>query len=48
MSLDAQHPQRLYSLGGLRDDSEMFRAYFGKFPEWDPKISPLLANVRES
>jgi hypothetical protein len=27
----------VYSLGGLRDDSEMFRRYFGSgdFPEWD-------------
>jgi hypothetical protein len=29
--------QIVYSLGGLRDDSQMFRAYFGRgdFPEWD-------------
>jgi hypothetical protein len=27
----------VYSLGGLRDDSDMFRRYFGSgdFPEWD-------------
>jgi hypothetical protein len=27
----------VYSLGGLRDDSQMFQAYFGrgKFPEWE-------------
>ena len=29
--------QIVYSLGGLRDDSQMFRSYFGSgdFPEWD-------------
>ncbi len=33
----------VYSLGGLRDDSEMFRQYFGRgdFPEW-PEIRALL------
>lgn len=29
--------QIVYALGGLRDDSQMFRSYFGSgdFPEWD-------------
>jgi hypothetical protein len=33
----------VYSLGGLRDDSNMFRQYFGggDFPEW-PEIRTLL------
>jgi hypothetical protein len=33
----------VYSLGGLRDDSEMFRRYFGSgdFPDWD-QIGALL------
>lgn len=36
----------VYSLGGLRDDSEIFRRYFGSgdFPEW-PKIHTLLDPV---
>lgn len=36
----------VYSLGGLRDDSQMFRAYFGRgdFPEWQ-QISALLEPV---
>ncbi len=36
-------PYSLYSLGGLRDDSQMFRSYFGRgdFPEW-PEIRTLL------
>jgi hypothetical protein len=32
----------VYSLGGLRDDSEMFRQYFSDFPEWE-QIQSLLA-----
>ncbi len=36
-------PSRIvYSLGGIRDDSDTFREYFGNFPEWDAKISSLL------
>lgn len=36
----------VYSLGGLRDDSQMFRAYFGRgdFPEWR-QISALLEPI---
>ena len=36
----------VYSLGGLRDDSQMFRSYFGcgDFPEW-PEIRTLLDPV---
>lgn len=36
--------QIVYSLGGLRDDSEMFRSYFGSgdFPERE-QINALLA-----
>ena len=36
----------VYSLGGLRDDSQMFRSYFGRgdFPEW-PEIRTLLDPV---
>lgn len=37
----------VYSLGGLRDDSEMFHRYFGggAFPEW-PRIRTLLDPAR--
>ena len=36
-------PSRIvYSLGGIRNDSDLFREYFGSFPEWEPKISSLL------
>jgi hypothetical protein len=37
----------VYSLGGLRDDTEMFRQYFGSgdFPEW-PQIRTLLDSAR--
>ena len=36
----------VYSLGGLRDDSQVFRSYFGcgDFPEW-PEIRTLLDPV---
>jgi hypothetical protein len=32
----------VYSLGGLRDDSETFCNYFGQgsFPDWDPDLHP--------
>jgi hypothetical protein len=38
----------VYSLGGLRDDSEMFRLYFGgrDFPEW-AEIRTLLDPARQ-
>lgn len=38
----------VYSLGGLRDDREMFRSYFGRgdFPEW-PQIRALLDPVTQ-
>jgi hypothetical protein len=34
----------VYSLGGLRDDREMFRQYFGDFPDWE-QISTLLTPI---
>jgi hypothetical protein len=41
-------PSRVvYSLGGIRDDSEAFRDYFGDFPEWATTISFLLAPGRQ-
>ena len=42
-----QTPSRVvYSLGGIRDDSSLFRDYFSNFPEWDTDISFLLTPVR--
>lgn len=40
----------VYSLGGLRDDSQMFCAYFGRgdFPEWDQIRALLNASTRDS
>lgn len=41
-----ENPSRVvYSLGGIRDDCEAFRRYFGDFPEWDTTISILLTPV---
>jgi hypothetical protein len=41
-------PSRVvYSLGGIRDDSTLFRDYFGDFPEWGTNISFLLAPERQ-
>lgn len=34
--------QIVYSLGGLRNDSESFRSFFGRFPQWEQRIAPLL------
>jgi hypothetical protein len=39
-------PTRIvYSLGGLRDDSESFRNFFDRFPQWEQQIAPLLESV---
>lgn len=35
--------QIVYSLGGVRDDGDLFEKFFSNFPEWDKKIAPLLA-----
>jgi hypothetical protein len=37
--------QLVYSLGGLRDDRESFRSFFGRFPQWEQRIAPLLESV---
>jgi hypothetical protein len=39
-------PSRIvYSLGGVRDDRDQFREYFGGFPQWRSRIEPLLTHV---
>lgn len=40
--LDDMPGQIVYSLGGLRDDRESFRCFFGGFPLWEQTIAPLL------
>jgi hypothetical protein len=41
-------PSRVvYSLGGIRDDSGLFRDYFRDFPEWETNISILLTSERQ-